>query len=84
MVDLEERVKEIEDQNSKLYTKIITNAKDQINPTFKSPTKQGYRTHGSLSSGIDRFERSSSPKRRLLVRTYEDEINEIIENKWKK
>lgn len=75
MLDLEERVREVEDENSKLYSKMITNAKQKVDYFSRSPNK----TNPARSVSTDK----GSPRKKILARSYEDEINEILESKWK-
>ena len=62
MLDLEERVREVEDENSKLYSKIITNAKNKVDFFSKSPHK----AHQFRSTSTDK---TSSPRKKILTRS---------------
>ena len=63
MLDLEERVREVEDENSKLYSKMITNTKHKVDYFSKSPVK----IHAFRSTSSDR---PSSPHKKILPRPY--------------
>lgn len=68
-------MRDIQDENAKLLTKIITNAKQKVDYYSKSPSKvQQYR-----STSTDK----GSPKKKIIARSYEDEIYEILEAKRK-
>jgi hypothetical protein len=57
-------MREVQDENSKLLTKIITNAKHKVDYYSRSPSKvQQYR-----STSTDK----SSPRRKILARSHED------------
>ena len=67
----------MEDENSKLYSKMITTAKNKVDFFSKSPA----RTHHPFRSTST--DKNSSPRKKILTRSLEDEINEILESKWK-
>jgi hypothetical protein len=54
---------------------MITNAKQKVDYFNKSPAKvQGYR-----STSTEKV----SPRKKILARSFEEEIHEILESKWK-
>lgn len=77
--ELEERVHELEDENSKLYSKIISSAKHTVDYSLHAPPhlrRLAPLSHSPLTHPLVQL--PPSPKRRPSPKPTEEEIIEIM------
>ena len=73
--ELEERYHELDDENTKIYSKLIANAKQSASFSSTSPSK--------IRQFFSPDRNSSVKKKHLPLRHYEEEVYEILESKIK-
>jgi hypothetical protein len=78
--ELEERVRELEDENSQLYSKLITTAKQTSDFAIRgSPAKIKQLLTNTHLTG----DRPASPRKKVSARAYEEEVVEVLESKFR-
>ena len=79
--ELEERIHELENENSNLYTKLITNAKNTSDFAIHSSPSKIKQLFNTTSLSLS--DKPPSPKKKITYRFYEEEVLEILQSKQK-